>query len=143
MNEIQFKAKRIDNGEWVKGFLLKGKRTYIVTADNMEYAVVSLNYMASIELIEVIPETVSQYIGLIDKNNEMIFKGDIVKFPDSIGSDEYGELYSVGSVEWSSDSIGFYFTNRWITNMEDFEIEDIKMIDVEIIGNIYDNPELL
>ena len=76
MREIVFKAKRKDNGEWVEGFLLKGQRTYIITSDAIDCMVLSVNYAACVELIEVIPETVSMFTGVTNKHNNKIFEGD-------------------------------------------------------------------
>lgn len=77
MREILFRGKRIDNGEWVKGFLLKGTRTYIVTSDAINYMVVSLSCMASLQLVEVNPETVEEFTGLYTVSEQEIWSGDI------------------------------------------------------------------
>ena len=86
-------------------------------------------------LIEVIPETVSQYTGLKDKNGNKIFEGDILR--------EYHPEQDV-IIEWSDGSFGFrrankpkdcvYSTIRYMQN---------AMSRLKIIGNIYDNTELL
>lgn len=73
------RGKRKDNGEWVTGFLLKGLRTYIITPEAAEYMVVSTAYHCSVELIEVEPESVGQWIGLCDCQRTPIFDGDIVR----------------------------------------------------------------
>ena len=69
MNErYLFRGKRKDNGEWVTGYLIQGNNTYIVTPESIYYMVVSISYMASVEFVEVIPETIGQCTGLKDKN---------------------------------------------------------------------------
>lgn len=73
MREIKFKAKRVDNGEWVEGYYLLNETTKIVVSQTWDSW---LTY-------EVIPETISQYTGLKDKLGNEIYENDIVKF-DSI-----------------------------------------------------------
>lgn len=102
MREILFKARRLDNGEWVEGFFWKdiwgdGESCYILY-DGEDY--------------EVDPSTVCQYTGLTDKNGK-IFEGDIVRretnyygkhsvydkpvvWEDDIENDSFGEPYTSG-----------------------------------------------
>lgn len=85
---------------------------------------------------------VMQYIGLNDKNNRKIYEGDIVKYPDASRCGEsydYDCFDNIGVVEYDVDSLGYYFTNRETVDMEDICIGH----EVEVIGNIYENPELL
>lgn len=57
---IQFKGQTVDTKEWVEGVgLLKGVKTYIITKEQMNYAIISTDYHASLEVIEVLPETVT------------------------------------------------------------------------------------
>lgn len=130
--EILFKGKRVDNGEWVEGFYCPRPYSHfpcepsifpIATIDKEWYG------------IEVIPETVGQYTGLNDKNNVKIFDGDIVTVENpNISDDEYG------IVKFDNDGAMF------IVEFDTFTVDFGNNIDgnrCEIIGNIFDNSELL
>ena len=79
-----------------------------------------------------------QLTGLRDKNGKEIFEGDIVQFEDCYTETDF--LYvNTGIVEWSQGS--FTITNRDSVEMGD--LLDGEFLDVTIIGNIYENPELL
>lgn len=112
----------IANGSWSEGNLLVTKQGCCITPD----ATVLGSYGA------VDPETVGQYTGVTDKNGTKIFEGDIVKYGDTVhnvvfeqrnGTAFFGLVYST----LETLSFGYY--------------QDLKQI--EVIGNIYDNPELL
>lgn len=137
MREIIFTGKRKDNGEWVEGFLIKGKKTYIVTKNAAKYMVVSVvSYMACVEFVEVIPETVGQYTGLTDKKSKKIFEGDIVSFKrvNALGY----TTSRVGDVRYYNELPIFYIMATTGDAWDWVECENI-----EVIGNIHDNPELL
>ena len=120
MREILFRGKRLDNGEWVYGYL---------TVDDSRNPGFVIDYlmpkMSCYGQTEVDPETVGQYTGLRDKNSERIFEGDIVVFPPSY-------LEPKGVVIFSHGRFIVRATKTYI--LSEF---------VEVIGNIYDNPELL
>ena len=117
MREILFRAKRADNGEWVEGY-------YIVAAGMAFMSIFTVK-----EPIRVNHKTIGQYTGLTDKNGKKIFEGDIVKVRR-----QYKSLICV--VEWQI--CGFT-----IRDQKDSSYIIYDKIDIEVIGNIYDNPELL
>lgn len=79
-------------------------------------------------------DTVGQYTGLTDKNGTKIFEGDIIDFLDRSGYDDYGIVqYDVNETEF-----GFVYGSIYEGLGRHYQPKD-----VEVIGNIYDNPELL
>lgn len=95
-------------------------------------------------MFEVIPETVGEYTNLTDKNGKKVFEGDIVTYEDAVADFEGyhdGVFLNCGEVGISAWD-GIYFTNRQTVDMSDL-YESETMVDCEIIGNIYDNPDLL
>lgn len=147
MRDIAFRGKRVDNGKWTEGYYvcLNEKVHFIYSG----YAETNCgNYYADRD--EVIPETVGQYAGLTDKNGTKIFEGDIVRIAYWFGWDdeqqknvpeeEYiSKVYSIDGCPFCVDLIhddGDMTPLAWIGWVYDD-------VEVEVIGNIHDNPELL
>jgi uncharacterized phage protein (TIGR01671 family) len=124
MREILFRGKTIDSNEWTYGYYLKGKdKTYIAIKEGESEA--------GWDIEEVIPETVGQYTGLKDKNGKMIFEGDIVT-----GLFNYNKI--TGYIKYGSDCT-FYIERNGLYGILLNNAEDW----LEVIGNIYGNPELI
>ncbi len=131
--EILFRGKRTDNGEWIEGYYvpLGDKYHYILTGK-----LTITNNFPEFEHFIVIPETRGQYTGLTDKNGVKIFEGDIV----SLVCD--GNVY-IFVVIWDPDELDFKATNGK-QNYGPGGYEYLPCCEeIEVIGNIHDNPELL
>ncbi len=155
MREILFKAKRLDNGEWVEGDLFHNDNSYYPMTLIGSLVLSRNKYTDEIDidgygLIEVDPETVCQYTGLKDMNGKKIFEGDILKgyvYPFFCD----GEHNYYAEVVWFDDSpaFGIYtFKNplsavRGISAGNTEYLEEFESNSWEVIGNIFDNPELL
>ena len=142
MREILFRGKRTDNGEWFEGF-------YTCVAD-VHYILSGIfdsltNGIINTRGYKVVPETVCQFTGLYDKNGRKIFEGDIVS----------GTAYSsewIGVIVWIDEIASFgvrYFRRTDPTAWENSSILTAvsrnrqDKFAAQVIGNIYDNPELL
>ena len=140
MREIKFRGKGIYKGKDV-GWLYGDLVTHY-NLDNEIYRFIRYYPPSHIEERRVYPETIGQYTGLKDMNGVEVYEGDIVAFEDSDGGYEYQDsVINAGIVAYGE--LGFYFTNRVAVEMDDFYIKDGRCDDVEVIGNIHDNPEFL
>ena len=157
MREILFRGKRIDNGEWVEGCGIIATENWVsifTVIDDID------ENSSEVNEIEVIPETVGQYTGLTDKNGKKIFEGDIFKFNDEVWENYYTacgteydscEVENYGVVGFDEDRSCFDFVqykfNENSVEADLHENHDIEFADfikeLEVIGNIYDNKEIL
>lgn len=132
MREILFKAKRIDNGEWVEGDLIHsfdGENRFAISN--------------AAGLYEIVPYTICQYTGLTDKNGVKIWENDVVKYEDAEADFEgYHDNVFVNVGKTCITPQGVFFTNRQTVDMDDLWLSECS-VDAEVIGNIFDNPELL
>lgn len=134
------------NEGFVYGSLIvKGKKHYICIG----VAGAKLNCLinnTTVTLVEVIPETVGEYTNLTDKNGKKIFEGDILK-PDYDNSSYYRVAWDSGKLHLNIEEYCFNDSEgkalwSWCENIADYQINGC-VDNCEIIGNIYDNPELL
>ena len=137
--KILFRGKRVDNGEWVKGSLNQfNRKTYILPDkeidDDSKFGAYHIKKQIS---YEVIPETVGQFTGLTDKNGVEIFEEDVVKID---AKSIYKERVSI--VEW----VDKVTDGSWMSCVGKWHIETAQIYtekNIEVIGNIHDNAELL
>lgn len=138
MREILFRGKRTDNGEWVYGYYYETK--YCRTDDELcDYITIPYSHYI------VNPETVGQYTGLKDKNDTKIFEGDIVKCFDANNGGSFAAIVSFGNPN-REYSWGFQLVQMGGDNLNTDILLWVDMEEagayIEVIGNIYDNPEL-
>ena len=124
-----FKAKRLDNGEWVQGYLYGiWEKRYILWGMTNDVP----------NMIEVDSTTICQCTGLKDENDKLIWENDVVGFWDTYSTENgHAEMDCIGKVVWDDETISFQVTNRLYA--ESYEVLD----ECSVIGNIFDNPELL
>ena len=130
MREILFKGKTL-LGKWIEGDLIQ-----YLGCGKMHIA---QNYKGAGGQ-EVIPETVGQYTGLTDKNGKKIFEGDIIIESDG-GMDGIPR-----KVVWDEEWMQFecpLVRRHWAYGTNCGRLWLMRDRDIEIIGNIHDNPELL
>ena len=142
MREILFRGKRVDNGKWVYGSLIDwgGDSSQIYIIPFCEHAS-SLSLWQWVYKFGVVvnPETVGQYTGLTDKNGKKIFEGDILQYQP-----EY-ELRPLRSyVVYDGEAHNYpafdLYSHEFEANGLQCAHEDYSC---EVIGNRWDNPELL
>ncbi len=134
MREMLFRGKRIDNGQWVYGSLLNlDKSGYsFITPVFDKASTIPVGKIIDFTSSLVDLETVGQYTGLTDKNGTKIFEGDILPIW------EQGEEYPY-KVIYNADC----FMLAMLDSEQGGYPLSVKHKQTEIIGNIYDNPELL
>lgn len=130
--EILFKAKRKDNGEWVEGCIVIDQSRF----DRFKYRIQPIE-SGVLYAHPIDPDTLCQYTGLTDKNGKRIWENDICdrkeKYPEIVtynkGDWQLDYSYALGKEKhFCACNLGFYACEREC---------------VEVIGNVFDNPELL
>lgn len=133
MREILFKAKRIDNGEWVEGY-------YRADPDADVHFICGWDYYPSENGLErepfeyeIDPGTLCQYTGLFDKNGKKIWEND------NVDTFEESSKEILRNVVKFKDGCFKVFKKHYLSMyLDSYEKNDLKAV-----GNIFDNPELL
>lgn len=132
MREIVFRGKRLDNGEWVFGCLISHTRNEQCKIGRGYYK--DINLGEQLDADEVVPATVGQYIGRKDKKWIDVYEGDVVNGLTWLNGKR--TEYS-GIIEYIYSGFHVRGINEWAHMV--FDIDG----NLEIIGSIHDNPELL
>lgn len=123
--ELKFRGKRRDTGEWVYGYSYEARGIAWIIAYDSE----PIWY-------EVNPATVGQYTGLKDKRGVEIFEGDIIAPGDGTVHRFPGEvIWNTEEARWSISSVDN------VSDLSDFWAG--HALELEVIGNVHDNPKLL
>lgn len=154
MKEILFRGKRVDNGEWVYGFLRC--RNYIDewTPHTWEEDDGSTGEYATVKSYQVEAQTVGQFTGLTDKNGKKIFEGNILKIVSSVKGGLVENTRFCESekridyaVVLQDNKTGGYrlnvYNNGKYKRCSKFTKGNLIFYKAEVIGNIYDNKELI
>lgn len=131
------KAKRKDNGEWVQGvpFEIEGKTVILIndTENLLRTHYLEENMWTSeIYAIEVDPSTICRCTGLKDKHGNLIWENDIVSYCDCTKEDYV--------ISWEQNKACFEY-QQYSCSMMNFD--ELSSCEVEVVGNVFDNPELL
>jgi uncharacterized phage protein (TIGR01671 family) len=142
MREILFKGKKKDNGEWVEGYLfddgmLGEKRMFIgkLVIAPYEGPIRGKWTVIANGFDEVDPETICQFTGLCDKNGKRIWENNVVWLV-------YNGEEHIYQIVWDNSELDFKATNGEENYGSNFEYL-LCCDEIEVIGNIFDNPELL
>lgn len=136
-NRHLYKAKRIDNGKWVTGFYVKGSDMYGEEVHVIfETDAIFFSHGETDGFAEINPSTICQCTGLEDKNGKLIWENDIVE-AWSQGSK------ATGKVRQRIDGLWFMYPAWQKQEFWGLCPNNDRETTVEVIGNIFDNPELL
>lgn len=131
MREILFKAKRLDNGEWIEGY-------YWTNLFNNHFIRITQDKTGRIIIddFEIDHNTLCQFTGLVDKDNNKIWENDIVDV-----SDCWWSLNDITRhlVEWNKTLTGFSPYADYDSDCGIYYCSENS----KVIGNKFDNPELL
>ena len=129
MREIKFRGKRISNGKWLYGDLMHDTvgGCYVFPID----------CAALYKENAILPETMGQYTGLKDKNGKEIYEGDIIRSFDSDGD------AILHCIVWEEARFVALYKGRYFRSKCFLKQDWLDEYDKEVIGNIYDNKNLL
>lgn len=132
MREILFRAKRIDNGEWVEGYYLKTTLGKDIEPSDVIFVPFKINRSGQWGWIKVLPETLCQFTGMVDKNGRRIWENDIVKHEISD---------TIGTVKWCEEDYVGWCVDDVMIDEQQFTGE--MWSECVVIGNAFDDKHFL
>lgn len=157
MREILFKAKSIEYGEWIEGIPIKTHLGLFISFEENPHYCSQYGYIEIDDILMVDEKTLCKFTGLYDKNGNKIWENDILmchENPEDLVKVAFGE-FGVRNIETGSivdEIIGWYYEiiptdaiSRcepffWSMPLTEYYIDRCEM---EVVGNIFDNKELL
>lgn len=139
MREVLFRGKKTSNNEWVYGGIVHQTDFYGEKCDSYFIIDGTTTWDNNIgEEFEVYSETLGQFTGLCDKNGKRIFEGDIVEAKLTNGNYQ-GFSWGLQIVSFKKGAFGLMNAKKELTPFESYN----PNVGFEVVGNIYDNNELL
>lgn len=129
LRRIDFRGKSIETNEWLHGDLIH--------SSDMKRCAILVNDKSSHDECDVNPCTIGQFTGLYDKNGKEIYEGDIILYGGSIQNEVVFRHGAFGYLLYGGEFISYAGNTNFTFNPLNRSEEH------EVIGNIYDNPELL
>lgn len=144
-----FKAKRLDNGEWVQGNLIQscdatdGWESIIIPVKNSNMFTKHIGHgygnLGFENWYRVNPSTICRCTGRTDRDEKLIFEHDVIVYLDTYSTESgYAEADCAGEVLWDEESLSFQVTNR--LSAESWEVLGGEC---KVLGNAIEHPELL
>ena len=145
---IKFRGKRCDNGQWVYGYYVESHHSWKGHSPHKSWilddAKTNGGFFALQGKRAVIDESVGQFTGLFDNNGKEIYEGDLVKHQfidpifDSLIVDKLHDII-ISEVVFHDGAYCVHYNSKWYFNLYSL----LRRDPVEIVGNTFDNPELL
>lgn len=142
--EVKFRGKRLDNGEWVYGSLVRNSDTFVIINESQWSFDPNCGNVAvwlDVGDNEVREKTVGQYIGRKDRNGKDIYDGDIIAIKGN-----YPRVVLWDKVGWALMPCEYYHDKVfWAMNLQHPGPDwwELFADEIEVIGNIHDNPDLM
>lgn len=149
MREILFRAKSIQTGEWIEGIPIKTHLGLFISFEENPHYCSQYGYMEIDDILIVDEKTLCQFTGLCDKNGKKIWEGDIISyqrdnddcpFPNKDTKKRFGKVFYQGFRSTFAIGMGKNGSRSINDDLWKYVQNGNR---VEVIGNQFDNPELL